>query len=123
MSQEQLIEVVGRAVVDAEFRASLVSEPESAVKEYDLTEEELASLKNIKPEVFGSIGSELEERVSRAGVNLFSSGMPGDFSHQPTQPPPNTSLQKQQSVTQMMREASKKLNEIAENIVRNIGEG
>lgn len=67
MSQEQLIEVVGRAVVDVEFRELLISKPEDAIKEYELTDKEMAMLKNVKPETLDAISSELEERVSRAG--------------------------------------------------------
>lgn len=110
MSEEQLIEVVGRAVVDAEFRALLISEPESAVKEYDLTEDELASLKNIKPEVFESIGSELEERVSRAGLT------PGGFLSQTAPTPPPQPGQ----IGGMASDRASQMHNILQQIMKNI---
>jgi hypothetical protein len=45
VSQKDLEAVIGRAVLDREFRHLLFAEPEAALAEYVLTEDELAALK------------------------------------------------------------------------------
>jgi hypothetical protein len=70
MSEEQLIEVISRAVVEAEFRTLLINEPEKALEGFDLSAEEIELLKNIELATIESVSNELEERVSRAGLPL-----------------------------------------------------
>jgi len=49
MAREDLERLIGRAVLDAQFREMLLADPERATREggFDLTEEEVAHLKSI----------------------------------------------------------------------------
>jgi hypothetical protein len=66
MSQEGIVDVITKALVDAEFRSQLLAEPEIALSGYDLTEEAAASLSTIEEDAFDEFVSEIEERVSKA---------------------------------------------------------
>ena len=72
MSEETVQEVIIKAVSDPEFRELLFSDPDKALDGYELTEEEVESLKHVDRDSFEENLSELEERVSRAGLNLGS---------------------------------------------------
>jgi hypothetical protein len=63
-TEKDIHELIGRAVADPAFRASLVEDPEKAVKEagFDLTEEQLATLKQVD---IKGVGADLEERLSK----------------------------------------------------------
>ena len=74
MSAEEVKQVIGRAVLDAEFRKMLFDDPDTALEDYDLTEEERAGLKNIEREKFDDMAGALEERMSRAGIGLQTLG-------------------------------------------------
>jgi hypothetical protein len=78
MSVESLQEIIGRAVMEPEFRELLFNDPHKAMEGYELTEEEVASLKQVHPEKFDAVAGELEERISRAGGlgPLLRSGSP-----------------------------------------------
>ena len=68
MSESSLKQIITRAVVDAEFRALLLSNPTSALTGYELTDEEKAIFHNLTSEGFEALAGTLEERVSRATV-------------------------------------------------------
>lgn len=68
MSIESVQEIIGKAVVDGEYRELLFSEPGKAIESYDLTEEEKSALKGMEREKFDSVASELEDRISRGGL-------------------------------------------------------
>ncbi len=70
MSEENVKKIIGRAVTDAAFRGLLFSRPDEALAGYDLTDDEIVSLKNLPREQFDSTAIQLEERVSRAGIHL-----------------------------------------------------
>jgi len=63
-TEKEMHEVIGRTVADPDFRAKLVADPEKALKEagYDLTEEQMAALKQVDLEGFSA---DLDERVSK----------------------------------------------------------
>ena len=65
MSAEQVKDIIGKAVVEADYRKLLFSQPEKALEGYDLTEEERASLLALEEDAFDAFASELEERVSK----------------------------------------------------------
>ena len=65
MSQETVVEVITKVLVDAEFRSQLFAEPGAALSGYDLTEEERASLSALQEDAFDAFASEVEERVSK----------------------------------------------------------
>jgi hypothetical protein len=72
-TQKEIHELIGRTVADPSFRASLVADPEKAVKEagYDLTEEQLAALKQQDVE---GLGRDVDERLSKEAHWGFLSG-------------------------------------------------
>ncbi|MBM3133916.1 MAG: hypothetical protein FJZ89_01225 [Chloroflexi bacterium] len=64
-TKKEMYELVGRAVVDAEFRKKLRENPEQVAKEagYTLTAEQLAALKS--PDLQG-LADILEERLPKS---------------------------------------------------------
>ena len=70
MSEEAVVSVIRTALVNQEFREQLFSDPEMALSSYDLSEEERKSLSTMQEEAFDSLASELEERISKAGIGL-----------------------------------------------------
>jgi len=63
-TQKEIYELIGRIVVDPDFRASLADDPEKAIKDagYELTEEQMDALKQTD---ITALGSDLEERLSK----------------------------------------------------------
>jgi hypothetical protein len=70
MSQDGIKQVIGRAVVDAEFRNLLFSNSAEALRGFDLTPEEAAGFKKMPRADFDKLLSDVETRVSKAGINL-----------------------------------------------------
>jgi hypothetical protein len=68
MSFENVEKIIGRAIMEGEYRELLFSEPDKALEEYELTVEEKSALKSIDRNKFDEVASELEDRVSRAGL-------------------------------------------------------
>ena len=64
MSRQVLEAVIGRAVLDKDFRVTLFVEPEVALIEYELTEEELAALKKMDAESLDACGETIGRRVA-----------------------------------------------------------
>jgi hypothetical protein len=72
-----LQEIIGRAVMEPEYRELLFSDPDKALEGYELTQDEAASLKGLPPDKFDAVAGELEERISRAGgLRPFMDGKP-----------------------------------------------
>jgi hypothetical protein len=63
MSQRELEAVIGRAIVDQEFRMALFADPTAALAEYELTEAEVAALRMVDAESLDACGSGLARRV------------------------------------------------------------
>ena len=70
MSQETVQEVIIKAVSEPEFRELLFSDLDKALEGFDLTEEEIESLKQMDTGMLDEYFGELEERVSRTGVPM-----------------------------------------------------
>ena len=68
MSKEALQAVIGKAVMDSEFREALFADPDQALEGYELTEEEVAALKAIDAETMESFAGSLDERISKSYV-------------------------------------------------------
>jgi hypothetical protein len=68
MSTESVKEIIGKAVVDEEYRELLFNEPDKALEGYDLTEEERKALREVKRDKFNEAAIELQERLSRSGI-------------------------------------------------------
>jgi Ribosomally synthesized peptide prototyped by Frankia Franean1_4349. len=64
---EAVQRIVGRAVTDADFREALKTHPDSVFANRDVTPEEQEALKAMDWDSIGSVGTELEQRVSRMG--------------------------------------------------------
>jgi hypothetical protein len=58
--------VIGKAVADSRFREELFANPDQALSGFELTEEEIAALKNIDAETMESFAGTLDERISKA---------------------------------------------------------
>ena len=67
MSEKKMYELIGRAIADPDFRAALIADPDKATKEagYELTDEEIASLREID---LKAGAEELGERLSKSGM-------------------------------------------------------
>jgi hypothetical protein len=52
MARQDIERLIGRAVLDPKFRESLFTDPEKAIREagFDLSDEEMAALKEIDPQ-------------------------------------------------------------------------
>jgi hypothetical protein len=66
MSRGSVAQVIAKALVDAEFRNRLLTEPDTALSGYDLTEEERDSLSALREDAFDDFASEVEERISKS---------------------------------------------------------
>lgn len=69
MSEADFTAVITRAITDEDFRELLMTNSERAVKDYDLTEEEMTNLNGIDAELFDDPEA-LEERISRWGSGM-----------------------------------------------------
>jgi hypothetical protein len=67
MSKEAVEAVIGKAVLDAEFRNALLADPEKALAGFDLNETEKASLKSLDSETMDVLANTLDARVSKRG--------------------------------------------------------
>lgn len=56
MSRRALEAVIGRAILDEEFRLALFADPEAALLEYELTDDERAALKSVDAESLEACG-------------------------------------------------------------------
>ena len=71
MSQEVLQQVIGRAVVDAEFRQKLIDNAREACEGLDLTTEELDALEALDAESLKAFAGSLDVRISKSGGKGF----------------------------------------------------
>ena len=77
MSKEAVEAIIGKAVVDSEFREALFANPDEALAGYELTEVEIAALKAVDAETMESFAGSLDERISKsliAGAGFGSRG-------------------------------------------------
>ena len=81
MSQEDIKEIIARAMTDAEYKEMLFSDPDKALEGYELSEDEASALKGLENEHFDATAVELEERVSRAGVGIVGFQKGGERWH------------------------------------------
>jgi len=70
MSAESVQEIIIKAITDKEYRELLFSDLEKALEGVELTAEETTALKEMERENFDAVASELEDRVSRAGMGI-----------------------------------------------------
>lgn len=65
MSQEVVIDVIIKALTEVEFRSKLFTDPDEALAEYDLTDEEKKGLSALKEDAFDQFATVLGERISK----------------------------------------------------------
>ena len=67
MSKVTVEQLIGKLLIDAAFRNTVVADPASALGGYDLTDAERASvLSGLQAESFDTLARELEPRISKA---------------------------------------------------------
>jgi len=66
MSKEAVEKIVGRAVLDSQFREALFADPDEVLGEYGLTQEEVAALKAIDFETMESFAARIGDQMSRS---------------------------------------------------------
>jgi hypothetical protein len=71
MSLEAVQQVIGRAVIDAEFRQQLIDDARAACQGYDLTEEELDALEALDSESLKAFAGTLDVRISKSAGRGF----------------------------------------------------
>ncbi len=70
MSKEAVQNLIGRAVMDEEFRKLLFSDPEKALEGYDLTPQEKKLLRSLDPEEVSDFAGKLDERITKVKMRL-----------------------------------------------------
>ena len=70
MSLDNVHTIIGRAILEPEYRELLFNDPAKALEGYDLTAEEAQAVKGIKKEKLNVLSNELEERISKTGLGL-----------------------------------------------------
>lgn len=70
MSQQAVAQVIGRAVVDAEFRDLLFSDPDQALVGYDLTMEERQAILATKSKHLKDFAGKLDPRITKAKFEI-----------------------------------------------------
>ncbi len=71
MSLEAVQQVIGRAVIDSEFRQLLIANAREACSDYDLSEEELAALEALDSASLQSFVGSLDPRLSKSAGRGF----------------------------------------------------
>jgi len=74
VSLDALQSIVGRAVVDPEFRESLKTDPDAVFATRAVTPEEATALKAMNWDSIASVGADLEQRVSRFAITRVAAG-------------------------------------------------
>jgi hypothetical protein len=64
MSQETMILVLAKAIVDPGFRTLFFADSEAALAEHDLTADEKATLGKVSEDALDALAFEVEERLS-----------------------------------------------------------
>jgi len=65
VSRKILEEIIGRAAMDPEFRRRMIQEPETAFKDYDLTEEQISALRTIPMDALEKFAHNLMEGIGK----------------------------------------------------------
>lgn len=70
MSQKELEAVIGRAILDQEFRMELFADRAAALAGYQLTEAEVTALRMVDAESLDACGSGLTRRILRTLTSI-----------------------------------------------------
>ena len=74
MTQQAIEAVIGKAVMENEFREVLFANPDEALAGYELTDEETVALKSIDAETLESFAGALDERISKSVIQFAYDG-------------------------------------------------
>jgi len=66
MTQQAVESIIGKAVMDGEFREVLFANPDEALTDYSLTDEETVALKSVDAETLESFAGALDDRISKS---------------------------------------------------------
>ena len=69
MSMVYMQAVIGKAVVDSGFREQLKANPDTVLDARQLTDEEKDALKHMNWDAVASVGTDLDQRVSRMVIH------------------------------------------------------
>jgi hypothetical protein len=67
MSRKALASIVSRALTDEEFRSQLLSDLETALSDYNLSDNEQQMVSKLDAEAFDELTMDLEARQSKSG--------------------------------------------------------
>jgi hypothetical protein len=70
MSQQTVEQIIGRLVIDKEFRARMNTDRAATLAAFDLTDDERSALANVNLEEFNAGISSLDQRVSKDGLYI-----------------------------------------------------
>ena len=70
MSRQVVQSLIGRAVMDQEFRELLFSDPDKTFEGLDLTEEEKTLLRNLDPDEVADFAGKLDERITKVKMRM-----------------------------------------------------
>ncbi len=65
MTQDTVAQIISRAVTDAEFRRLLLSNPDEALQDYDLSGDEIDALTNLEEEDLEDFSTKLDSRITK----------------------------------------------------------
>jgi hypothetical protein len=68
MSSDHVAMIIGKAATDGEFRNMLMNNPEEALKDYELSDEEKQALMDMDSEALTSFSKSLDERITKGFV-------------------------------------------------------
>ena len=77
MSREALEAVIGRAVINEEFRLALFADPDAALAGYALTEREVAALKRMDAESLDACAHSIRRMVATGFLTADDHNEPG----------------------------------------------
>ncbi len=79
MSKENVQTIIGRAILESEYRKLLFSDPGKALEDYELTGEETQALKSLDPEKFDVVATRSRSASPRRGSLRYRSNTRSSF--------------------------------------------
>lgn len=70
MTEQAVEQILGRIVTDEKFRELFFSDPEKALKGYDISDEEREALLKIKVEDVEGFSRKLDDRITKGKMHL-----------------------------------------------------
>ena len=67
MTHERIQDIIGTAIIDAEFRQHLLDDTASVIREFDLTSDEASALLSARAKTFRVFARQLNTWITRTG--------------------------------------------------------